>query len=251
MNDFISTVRTDRKREMTQKKESGIIIANEHEYRFVDTIFICVNQSEKLEIGFQANNDDVYFFLIDDGANVYYSVKEIYELLLFICVTGRRRIVLEALDVIINTIMRKKERKDPSEKEEDLWENRGCFFYRGIKYYLKDVRFPMCTGEVEMPDGACRISFLKLFVLINLIQEKSNALFTRGEGKKVHFVNGMVRLLYCLLIGEEDCEVLNRKGWYYDKSAKKFILHSDLAEDKLTKYYLTEDEYQSIIKAES
>ena len=78
MNDFISTVRTDRQREINMKEKSGIVVSDKYRYRIVDTIMVIMPDGTKLTYGFQANHRDVYFFMIDEGANSYFSIVEIY-----------------------------------------------------------------------------------------------------------------------------------------------------------------------------
>ena len=78
MNDFISTIRTDRLRQIEQYREKGYLI--DKKFRLVDKIE--VKHEEQLYcFGVQASGRDVYFYLIDDGENAYYSISEIYELL--------------------------------------------------------------------------------------------------------------------------------------------------------------------------
>ena len=64
MNDFISTVRTDRQREINLKEESGIVVSDKYGYRIVDTIIVIMSDGTKLTYGFQANHRDIYFFII-------------------------------------------------------------------------------------------------------------------------------------------------------------------------------------------
>ena len=78
MNDFISTIRTDRLRQIEQYREKGYLI--DKKFRLVDKIEV-KHEEQLFCFGVQASGRDVYFYLIDDGENAYYSISEIYELL--------------------------------------------------------------------------------------------------------------------------------------------------------------------------
>lgn len=249
MNDFISTIRTDRKREIKKRENEGIIIPDKYRYRIVDTISVLKDGKEYI-FGVQANQKDVYFFIIDEGANSYFTIVEIYELLKYVVDSGNEDVVYEALEKIYTTEM-KKVSQEQEDRDVEIWENRGRFNYRGISYYIKDVEYPDYAGEIQMLDGSGTMSYLQLFMLINLIQEKSNAFFSRGGANNCELINGIVRLFDCLLRGTSDHESLMRLGWFWDNIEKKYVLNADKAEKKERKYYLTKAEFEDIIYSES
>ena len=252
VNDFISAIRTDRIREMKTRKKSGIDISNEYMYRIVDTIIVRTNNGEDLEFGFQANQKDVYFYIIDGGANSYYTIVELYDLLKIICDSGNKEIVYDVLHKIETTEMKKIATEvDEDGKVHEKWENRADFLYRDVVYHLKDIEYPDYNRIIEMPDGAKDLSYIHLFVLLNLIQEKSNALFTRGDVENSQFVNGIMRLFICLLKGKKNYAELERMGWFYDEEEDRYFMDFEKVEDKARKYYLTKEEYLGIIKSES
>lgn len=249
MNDFISAVRTDRWRELMEKEKSGIQIADKYYYKLVDSIKIKISDDIMLTYGFQANQKDVYFFITNNGANSYFSIVELYELLKYMCDLGDEDIVLDVLDRIMTT---ETKRIIDTVESKEKWENRTDFYYRDVVYHFKAIDYPEYDGLIKLDDGAVKMSYLQIFVLLNLIQEKSNAFFTRGESKHVELVNGIVRLFICLLNGSNDYEELKQLGWFYDSESKKYNLNIKKDRDKeRRKYYLTEDEYLSIINAES
>lgn len=252
MNDFISTVRTDRQREINMKEESGIVVSDKYRYRIVDTIMVIMPDGTKLTYGFQANHRDVYFFMIDEGANSYFSIVEIYELLQKICDMGNADIVLDVLERIKSTEMKQiLDPSAPTDFSKAKWENRGDFIYRGITYHMKMIDYPDYNGCIEMFDGGRTMSYKQLFVLLNLIQEKSNAFFMRGEVKNESLTNGIMRLFICLLKGTQDYDELKRLGWLYDSKNRKYVFDENTIEKSSRKYYLTENEFLSIIKSES
>lgn len=252
MNDFISAVRTDRIREMSEREKLGIIISDKYWYRIVDTIIIPMKNGEDLKFGFQANQKDVYFFIIDDSSNSYYTIVELYELLKYICDSGNEEIVYDTLHKIETTEMKKttSEVGEDGETQEN-WENRADFIYRDVTYHLKDIEYPDYDRIIEMTDGARRLSYKHLFVLLNLIQEKSNAFFTRGGTDNSHYVNGIVRLFICLLKVKGGCQELEQLGWFYNDEKDRYFFNLEKVKDKTRKYYLTREEYMSIIKTES
>ncbi len=252
MNDFISTVRTDRQREIFEREKNGMLVSDKYRYRMVDTIRVLLSDGTELMYGFQANQKDVYFFIINDGANSYFSIVELYEILERICAEGNEDIVLSALECIKNTEVRHIwDAEEPTDISKAEWENKGTFVYRGITYHMKQIDYPEYEGVIDMFDGARTMSYKQLFVLINLIQEKSNAFFVRGEKKNVDLTNGIMRLFICLLRGNRDYVELEQIGWFYNYETMKYFLDETKIDKNGRKYYLTEDEFLSIMKAES
>ncbi|TYC84474.1 hypothetical protein FXB42_11950 [Acetobacterium wieringae] len=252
MNDFISTVRTDRLREIGEKERTGIVIADKYKYRLVDTIIIPMSDEKNLIYGFQVNQKDVYFYIIDEGANSYYTIIELYELLKYMCDSGNEDIVFEVLKRIEEIEMKRVRNSiGTDDTAQDIWENRADFIYRGITYHFKAVEYPEYDGIIEMPDGARTLSYQQVFLLLNLIQEKSNAFFTRGESNKKELINGITRLFLGLLSGKEDHDELKSLGWFYDTQKNKYVLRPNMSKNKERKYYLTKEEYLIIMNKES
>ncbi len=243
MNDFISTIRTDRLREINEKKKMGMIIKDEYSYRYVEKIELILDD-ETMVFGVQANYKDVYFYIIDEGANSYFTVFDIYMILFEICAHGNKLTVINVLSE-----MNKKEMKkisNPDEKKDD-WVNRGRFRYKDVEYNLKEAVIPDYNGKCKHKDGAREITYKQLFVLINLIQEKSNAFFTRGKNKDEKNVNGIVRLLSALLSLHTNNNLLMKMGWFYDEEEGHFQLKKELSQEDKKHYYLTQEEFDSII----
>lgn len=76
---------------------------------------------------------------------------------------------------------------------------------------------------IEVEDGSVQIDYKTLFILINLIQEKSNYLFERSK-KYRGYKNGIIRLLITLIQIEKNNPILEEKGWVYDETEKKLSI---------------------------
>lgn len=240
MNDFISSIRNDRDIEIKERESKGIVIFSKPHYRIIDTVEVLLDENT-YTFGVHANNSEVYFYIINNGANTYYSIIELYELLKLICDRGNDAVVFEALENIAKMDTVHKYNKDGMVE----------FLYRERSYYINKIEYPEYSSEIEAPDGAAKISYIELFLLITLIQEKSNALFNRGSGNNEQYLNGLARLLYCLLKLDKDHEYLSNLGWYYSEEKELFELYRDKSQEEKRKYYLTEAEYMSIINEES
>ena len=84
-----------------------------------------------------------------------------------------------------------------------------------------------------------------MFLLIILIQEKSNALFKRSTGNKRLYVNGILRLLIVLLEGEQEDTLLKSLGWSWNAKEYEFqyVSKDNRKGREIFKYYLTKTEY--------
>lgn len=231
MNDFISTIRTDRLRQIEQYREKGYLI--DKKFRLVDKIEV-KHEEQLFCFGVQASGRDVYFYLIDDGENAYYSISEIYELLW-------KMANIEGVSYVQNLL-----------NDLIISEEKGKFIYKKIEYETKKSITVSRNGSVEVFDGSKKVDYQKLFILITLVQEKSNALFARGDNNQ-DYINGIIRLLIALIVSSKGHDILENKGWYYDQEKEKFyykdILNSE--EKRKKKYYLTQEEYEVIMRTES
>lgn len=237
MNDFISTVRTDCKREMAEKEARGIAIANKNKYRLVDRIEITISDNVKNIYGFQANVEEIYFYIIDDDSNMYFTIEEIYCVLKILFDNGEDKMINAFLKA---HIFKTKMNIDSS------------FIYRGVDYAfnLYDLDSIPEDKYIQLQDGAKRIPYRTFFLLLNLIQEKSNAFFNRGAKKNSKYTNGILRLLFCLLNKPMNVPELEELGWEYDLKNDRFYYSETEAKEK-KKYYLTKQQCKSILKAES
>ncbi|SFU75153.1 hypothetical protein [Butyrivibrio sp. M55] len=227
MRDFLSILRTDRKREISKYKKKDYLVSDS--YRMVRKI-----QIEGLLIGVQVSSQDYYFYLIDDSQNAYFSVRELYNLLFQMSIKEGKKYVLELLE---------KQIKNTEE---------AALRYENIDYAIKKTIIPEENDMITVEDGSSEVSYRQLFVLLNLVQQKSNTMFENSLGNE-SYKNGILRLLMTLIEAEKDHEILQSKGWFFDIEEDKFIYKEILNEEdkRRKKYYLTEEERDDIMSIES
>ncbi len=242
-NEFISDIRQDRLKEMQAYYDRDIQIPNKYKYIYISRITI-MHAEKKIEIGVHVNNNDVYFFHITNGSNAYYTIEEIYNVLHRQCEMGYEDSIIHILSELekISFV------ENLSEAQMDSFE------YNGESYWLKRTPIFPYDGMIQMEDGGGSISFREMFVLINMIQEKSNALYTRGASleKNIKYTNGILRLWIALLTAEEDRKELKKIGWKYNKAKRCFekVIIKDKALTE-RKYCLTDIELSNILRTES
>ncbi|MGP1434360.1 MAG: hypothetical protein ACTTKP_08790 [Catonella sp.] len=229
MADFLTILRTDRKREISGYRKRGYLVREG--YRLVRKISI-----EDMEFGVQVSAQDYFFFLIGNNQNAYYSVYELYNLLHLMAVREGKDYVNSLLQKQIDSKYR-------------------CIFkYEDIEYEMKKSVIPDENEKIEVEDGSEQVDYKTLFILLNLIQEKSNSLFG-SRRKNKDYKNGIIRLLITLIDVEQNNQILTEKGWVYDEEEKKFKYDGKTVQyknnEKFKKYYLTKGEKDSIMSIES
>lgn len=244
MENFIPTIRTDRFREMKEYDEKGYSFIDRPSYRKTAKIKI-LQEGYEMVFGVEATQNDVYFYIINNGANVYLSIFEIYQLLFDIAVKEGEEFVVKAL----KQQLRLKIRKSHIANKKEVWLNQEKFEYRGIEYDIRRTVDPGREGEVNIPNMSLKISYKQLFLLINLIQEKSNALFLRGKQNR-KYADGILRLFIVLLMQHEEIALLSDLGWCYDEEQDRYFFQTPEKESERMKkkYYLTKQEYDHIMK---
>ena len=227
VRDFLTILRTDRKREISKYKEKDYLVPDS--FRMIRKILI-----EECHIGVQVSSQDYYFYLIDNGQNAYFSVRELYYLLVRMSLNEGKKYVVDLLQKQI----------DIDEKSE--------FIYENITYSIKKTIIPERNGLIRVEDGSCDVDYKQLFVLLNLVQQKSNSMFENSPGNE-HYKNGILRLLMTLVEAEKDHEILKAKGWFYDKDREifKYIEVMNEEDKRRKKYYLTKEERDDIMSLES
>lgn len=228
MRDFLSILRTDRKREISKYREKDYLVTEF--FRMVRKIEI-----DGFTIGVQVSSQDYFFYLIDDDQNAYFSVRELYDLLLQMSIREGKNYVLGLLG------------KQITEEEE------SAFRYENIDYSIKKTVVPEREGEIIVEDGSSSVSYQQLFVVLNLVQQKSNTMFENSPGNE-GYKNGILRLLMTLIEAEENHKILQSKGWFFDSEDEKYVYKDVFLNEedkKLKKYYLTEEERDDIMSLES
>ena len=241
MKNFIPVVRTDRLREMQSYEKKGYSFIDKKKYLMIEKIHT-LQEGYEFDIGIEVTQNDVYFYLIDESANVYLSIAELYGLLRAIEQQEGKAFVVNAL---------KKQLSIHIKRTEEKTSNQEKFRYRNLEYAIRKTVLLKKNEVIEIPNVALSITYHELFMLMNLIQEKSNALFGRKKESKC-YVDGILRLFIVLLSLEEDIPLLTELGWKFDSEQGRFMFY-EVSEEQRTergkrKYYLTKTEYKNILK---
>lgn len=245
LENFIPTIRTDRFREIKNYEDKGYSFNDKRGYRMVDTIETTQN-NYCYKYGVEVTQNEIYFYIIDRSANIYLSFIDIYNILIDISYKEGIDFVIRILKEQLRIKVKKKRSKNINK---DDYINQVKFLYRGIEYNIRKTVKIKKTNNITIPDSSLEISYEYLFMLINLIQEKSNCLFLQGKLNK-NFADGLLRMYIALLCNIEDKEILSNIGWKYNNSSNKFEFFepSENTERNKKKYYLTKTEYENIIK---
>jgi len=126
----------------------------------------------------------------------------------------------------------------------------------GIYYYFDiPIEEPLET-RLNIAKSSATISYLEIFILLYLIQYKSNYLFSISLLEKDKaYSDGLIRLFIALFSLERDHSDLLNLGWEYDSHNGRFKLNYNRSISKKEraskKYYLTNEELGNILKTES
>lgn len=231
MKDFLAIARNDRNRERVEYSRKKYLVPDY--YRMVRKIRI-EREGRVYELGVQVSTQDYYFYIIENEENAYYSIREIYDLLRAMSEKEGKEYVCDLLT---------KQMKET---------NKEKFIYEDIEYEIRKSIVPDRIGDIQVWDGSKEISYEMLFMLINIVQEKSSAMFLKGVNNE-KYVDGIIRLLIVLVCCSDNHDILNSKGWFWDDRNQYFIYRNVLSEEEKRhkKYYLTEGEFDDIMSVES
>lgn len=232
MRNLIPVVRVERQQEMNQYEEKGYRIQDRKRYLMTGEISLDY-MGKTYTYGIQVTQDEIYFYISRDSANVYLSIAEIYELLWTIRKTDG--------DVILGAL--KRQLKVPRREK-------GEFRYKGIGYIMPKPVALEKEGQILLPDSGMQIKYSELFLLILLIQAKSNALFQRSTGVKRRYVNGILRMLVLLQELQEEDDLLQELGWKWNEECGRYMfMRFEQRTGRMKyKYYLTNKEYELKMK---
>lgn len=241
MKNFIPVIRTDRLREMQSYEQKGYSFIDKKNYMMIEKIYTR-QEGYEFEFGIEVTQNDVYFYLTEEKANVYLSIIELYHLLYAVGQQEGMEFVAGALKGQLRIQMKKAEAKMLNQEK---------FVYRNLEYEIRKTVSLKRNAAVEIPNIAFSIPYCELFMLLNLIQEKSNALFSRKKESKC-YMDGILRLLIVLLTLKKDDACLLELGWRFDASLDQFVF-AEIPDEQKTergkrKYYLTKTEYKNILK---
>ena len=248
MKNFIPVVRTDRLREMQSYDAKSYSFLDRKQYRMLEKIDT-LQEGYQFTFGVEVTQNDVYFYIIHDSANLYLSIEELYQLLVDMSADQGKDFVQNMLKKQLTIHIRTaRKQQDPDGKKVVL--NLEKFRYRNLQYDIRRTVVSNQDGKLTVPNVSLQITYHELWMLLNLIQEKSNALFARNVESK-RYVDGIFRLFVVLLWLEKDHPLLQELGWQYDTQLGRFAFH-EIPEKKKTprgrrKYYLTKEEYKNIL----
>ncbi len=231
MKNFIPVMRAKRLLEMKGYLEKGYVIQDKKRYLMLEQVALSY-MDETFKFSIQVTQDEIYFYINKNGANIYLSIAEIYELLYIISKVDR--------GYILGCL-----RKQLNQKKSLTTE----FYSSGLPYKMMRPIDMWKIYYVDIPQTGIQVSNKELFILVLFIQEKSNALFRRSTGTRRSYVNGILRLLVVLLEGKEEDILLNKLGWEWDLARSKYVF---VSKEKRVgresfKYYLTRKEYNDKI----
>ncbi|MDH8677417.1 hypothetical protein QE109_04620 [Fusibacter bizertensis] len=243
MNKFVETIRLHRNDEIEAYKDRGYLFGkNRNRYEFVRKIRID-NEEEYFNFQVRVDFKEVRFYLLGNEDStveimgyLYFSIYEIYRMLKIIS-------LVEGVDFVVDIL-------NSYLKSTTYLE----FQYDDERYKFKMPNITDVNGEIELSDATLSITYKELYLLISLIQEKSNYLFSKSEDGEL-YQDGIVRLMIALLKQNEDNDILKNIGWNYNLSEDKFILNKEYVSSKnereSKRYYLTKLELSNILQIES
>jgi hypothetical protein len=244
MNTFIPLVRNDRLREInTYKSKDYSFKLGEDKYIYTSKIEVNVDNNIYC---FQVrdNQSELKFYICVADTCMYLTLPEIYDLLKQICDkvgTG-----------LVKSILMGKRKKIVK------------LSYTGLEFEVNFFSKSIPNGEILMPESNIEIKYEYLFVLIALIQDKSNYLWMLSNQANKKYRNGILRLYACLISTKQN-EFLEKLGWGFDLLNDKYYFMSEeeyrevnkpiftrdiKGKDSRIKYYLTQKQCRDIINLE-
>jgi len=227
VKNFIPVMRAKRLLEMKSYIDKGYEIQDKKRYSMLQNVKLNY-MNEWYEYGVQITQDEFYFHIIKDKANIYLSIIEIYHLLLDFNEIDSGYFV---------SCIKRQLRQKVSQRSEFISQDLPFKIAKPV-----EIKKEIC---VNVSQTGIQITNKELFLLLLLIQEKSNALFKRSVGIKRSYANGIFRLLVVLLEKNKDDELLECLGWKWNEESNMFMF---LTKSKRVgrgayKYYLTKAEY--------
>jgi hypothetical protein len=239
MKNFFPLLRSDRLREMIAYDKRGYVFRlGKDKFNYVRNILVANIKEDEMD----KRNEVCYFFEVRTNQKeprfyitkinkkqkescIYLTIYEIY--LLFLKLS--QILSIETVTKILNSDCDK------------LW----YIYYTGLEFELKYFNQSIPEGSIRIPESNIEITYENLFILLALIQDKSNYYWSISskENEKL-YTNGILRLLICLLNTKSN-SILDSHKWQYNELISK---HELLTDDYKYKYYLTQDEYDNIME---
>ena len=225
---FVKDIREIRECEIQHYESKGYIVANKANYILNDIINIIVDK-DKFSYGIRVNINEIYFYILHEGSQIYLTIYEIYILLWRLVIVDGKTDIIDSIDFY----MRNNETIN--------------FYYKNRNYTVHMLPSNIPNYSVDVFDSDIKITFKELLLLIYLIQDKSN--YFEGLSKEKKYFNGLIRLLKVLLKCNTSNTVLETLGWVFNMETGKFDLRKEklVGERNRKRYYLTASEERIIL----
>jgi len=234
MKTLIPLIKSDRLREMNlYKSKEYSFRSGEDKYIYLRKINIIINRN-KYYFQIRDNQYELKFFISVEDSCIYLTIMEIYDLLKKISDNiGAKKIA----KILVGD--RKKTAK---------------IDYMGLEFEVMFFTSSIPKGKVLLPESNVEISYEYLFLLIAIIQDKSNYLWRLSNTDNNKYLDGILRLFACLISTKQN-KILEDIGWYYNtlkdkysfnefKNMNEIITTKDIkANDIKVKYYLTHKQF--------
>lgn len=239
MKTLIPLVKSDRLREIyLYKSKDYSFRSGENKYVYIRKMKVIIDTNEYC-FQIRDNQSEQKFFIAFNSSCIFLSIIEIYDLL--------RQISSKIGTNKVKTILTGKRNK--SAKIE----------YTELEFELMFFTNKIPEGKILLPESNLEISYEYLFVLIALIQDKSNYLWMLSNKINHKYINGILRLLTCLISTKQN-EFLKKLRWDYDTLNNKYYINESIIMDEhittkdingkdiIIKYYLTKKQFVDIMK---
>lgn len=234
MNDFVPILRADRSREMIEYERRGYVFRlGENQYIYARNISVKKPDEKEYSFEVRVTHSETRFYMISEDSKinescVYLTIYELYQLLLGMT----KKISVETITNILQS------------KRDSIWK----IHYTGLKFDLKFFSTEIPKGKVRIFDSNIEVTYETLFLLLALIQDKSNYYWSiKPTEDKMLYVDGLLRLLVAL-INVDGHPILRSHKWEYNFRKK---VYEKPKEKYDFKYYLTQDELKNIMEVKS
>ena len=201
---------------------------NKAAYVLNDVIHIEVNR-ETFHFGLRVNINEVYFYIIHQGSQIYLSIYEIYDLLWKLVIKEKKTYFVDLISFYLKN------------------NETNHFIYRAQKYTVHKLPNNIPNDKMNIFDSGITISVTELILLIYLIQDKSN--YFEGLSTEKKYMNGLIRLLNVLLNCNAPNMALETLGWIFNNETGKYEMRKEklVGERNKKRYYLTASEERIIL----